>query len=69
MNKSRDPIAVDFDFTGSQLDELTDAEPLQIVARGQGMTEIKLLQIAPRRADLTALPNPKSFRYCVISGL
>jgi hypothetical protein len=36
----------EFDFDGRPLEQLSDAELLQILARGQGMTKTKFLQIA-----------------------
>ena len=36
----------DFDFDGRPLEQLSDVELLQILARGQGMTETKFLRIA-----------------------
>jgi hypothetical protein len=36
----------DYDFDGRALEQLSDVELLQILARGQGMTESRFLQIA-----------------------
>jgi hypothetical protein len=36
----------DFDFDGRPLEQLSDVELLQILARGQGMTESKFMRIA-----------------------
>ena len=35
-----------FDFDGRPLEQLSDVELLQILARGQGMTETKFLRVA-----------------------
>jgi hypothetical protein len=36
----------DFDFDGRPLEQLSKVELLQILARGQGMTETKFMRIA-----------------------
>jgi len=36
----------DYDFAGRSLEQLSDAELLQILARGQDMTKTKFLRIA-----------------------
>lgn len=42
----QEKASADFDLDGRTLDQLSDVELLQIVARGQGMTETKFLRIA-----------------------
>jgi hypothetical protein len=48
----------DYDFDGRPLEQLSDIELLQILARGQGMTESRFLQIA-RGQLLQGLFHPK----------
>ncbi len=47
----------DYDFDGRPLEQLSDVELLQIVARGQGMTESKFLRIARGQISQDAVPS------------
>ncbi len=47
----------DYDFDGRPLEQLSDVELLQIVARGQGMTESKFLRIARGQIPQDAVPS------------
>jgi len=47
----------EFDFDGRPLEQLSDAELLQILARGQGMTESKFLRIARGHTPLDSVPS------------
>jgi hypothetical protein len=46
----------DFDFDGRPLEQLSDIELLQILARGQDMTKTKFLRIARGQALQVSLP-------------
>jgi hypothetical protein len=49
--------ASEFDFDGRPLEQLSDAELLQILARGQGMTKTKFLRIARGEIAQDAIPS------------
>jgi len=50
----------DFDFDGRPMERLSDVELLQILARGQGMTETKFMRIARGRLPQDSLLSDES---------
>ena len=46
-----------FDFDGRPLEQLSDVELLQILARGQGMTETKFMRIARGQIAQDSVPS------------
>ena len=49
----------EYDFDGRALEQLSDVELLQILARGQGMTETKFLRIARGHISQESIPSEK----------
>jgi hypothetical protein len=47
----------EFDFDGRPLEQLSDPELLQILARGQGMTKTKFLRIARGQVSQESVPS------------